>query len=124
MLYHLHYLENMMGREFMYLEWMVRFIPLLAIVCLLNLAFLLMLPMSVKELGDTRDYFEMLYNELGPMKRGEIIGLVLFSAATLLAFARPWFADIFPGMRPAYLFFVGGLLTFVLRDERSQPMLE
>lgn len=120
----IHYLENMMGREFMYLEWMVRFIPLLAIVCLLNLAFLLMLPMSVKELGDTRDYFEMLYNELGPMKRGEIIGLVLFSAATLLAFARPWFADIFPGMRPAYLFFVGGLLTFVLRDERSQPMLE
>lgn len=120
----IHYLEGMMGREFMYLDWMVRFLPLLVIVCLLNLVFLLLLPLSVKELGDTRDYFEMLYNDLGPMKRGEVIGLLLFAGATILAFARPLFADLLPGMRPAYLFFVGALLTFVLRDERSLPMLE
>lgn len=117
------YLEKLTGQEFMYVDWMTRFIPLLAIVVLLNLFILLSMPMPVERLADTKEYFTNLYKELGPMGKGETIGLVLFGTATLLAFARPLFAGLFPAMRPAYVFFIAGMLTFVLKDENDKVML-
>lgn len=117
------YIEKLTGQEFMYVDWMTRFIPLLAIVVLLNLAILLSMPMPVERLADTKEYFNNLYKELGPMGKGETIGLILFGTATLLAFARPLFAGIFPAMRPAYVFFIAGMLTFVLKDENDKVML-
>lgn len=117
------YLEKLTGQEFMYVDWMTRFLPLLAIVVLLNLFVLLSMPMPVERLADTKEYFKNLYEELGPMGKGERISLVLFATATLLAFARPLFAGLLTAMRPAYVFFIAGMLTFVLKDENDKVML-
>lgn len=117
------YLEKLTGQEFMYVDWMTRFLPLLAIVILLNLFVLLSMPMPVERLADTKEYFKNLYAELGSMGKGETISLVLFATATLLAFARPLFAGLLPAMRPAYVFFIAGMLTFVLKDEHDKVML-
>lgn len=118
------YLEKITGHEFMYIDWMGRFIPILALVTILNLIILLAIPLPIKKLGDTKEYFLGLNRELGNMSKGETISLVLFVLATLLAFARPLFADLLPAMRPAYVFFVLGMLTFVLKDEHGQVMLQ
>lgn len=118
------YLEKIIGHEFMYIDWMTRFIPLLVVVTVLNIIILMMIPTPVKTLADTKEYFDNLNKNLPKMGRGELIGLLLFTIATVLAFARPLFASLLPAMRPAYVFFICGLLTFVLKDEHKNVMLQ
>ena len=117
------YLEKLTGHEFMYLDWVIRFLPLLIIVFIVNLIFLWLIPTPAKELHGTRDYFRDMYKTFGPMKKGETIGLVVFVLATVLAFARPLFADLVPAMKPAYVFLVLGMLMFFLEDEKGEPMM-
>ena len=116
------YIEKMTGHEFMYLDWVVRFLPILACVFLLNLLFLWRLKLPAKELNGSREFFRRTYAGFGPMKKGEKTALTLFVLATILAFARPLFADILPAMKPAYCFLLLGLLTFVLKDEKGRVM--
>lgn len=118
------YLEGITGHEFMYVDWMGRFVPILLLVLALNAVFLLLIPTPIKKLSDTKEYFAKLNSELGKMKTGEWIGLILFSFATLAAFARPLFADLLPAMRPAYVFFFCGMLCFVLKDGKGNMMVE
>ena len=117
------YLEKLTGKEFMYVDWIIRFIPLLFIILLFILAFLLRLPMPVENLEGGKEYFRSVYEKLGPMKKGEKLGLWLFALATILAFIRPLYVDYLPLMKPAYVFFFFGMLTFVLRNETGQLLL-
>ena len=119
------YLENIIGREFMYIDWIGRFVPLLALVILLNLVILLRLPLEKDELPGSRKYFKKLLHDMGPMSYGEKLGLGLFLAAMLLSFLRPLYAACAPGLRPAYVFFTFGLLPFFLEGEKEhhQPLL-
>ena len=117
------YLEKMTGHEFMYVDWITRFVPLLLLIFLLNLLFLWHLPVPVKELKGTKEYFREKYASFGSMGRGEKIGLTVFSLATALAFLRPLFADFLPGLKPAYCFLLLALLMFVLYDENGNVML-
>ena len=117
------YLEKLTGKEFMYVDWIIRFIPLLFIILLFILTFLLRLPMPVENLEGGKEYFRSVYEKLGPMKKGEKLGLWLFALATILAFIRPLYVDYLPLMKPAYVFFFFGMLTFVLRNETGQLLL-
>ena len=118
------YLEKITGHEFMYIDWMGRFIPFLLITLLLNLVWLVGIRTPIQRLSDTKEYFDRLNDELGVMKKGEWIGLVLFTVATVAAFARPLFAEYLPALRPAYVFFCCGMLCFVLKDEKGEVMLQ
>ena len=117
------YLEKLTGKEFMYVDWIIRFIPLLFIILLFILAFLLRLPMPVENLEGGKEYFRSVYEKLGPMKKGEKLGLWLFALATILAFIRPLYVDYLPWMKPAYVCCFFGMLTFVLRNETGQLLL-
>ena len=117
------YLEKLTGQEFMYVDWIIRFLPLLFIILLFILLFLLRLPMPVEHLEGGKEYFRRVYAELGPMKKGEKLGLWLFALATVLAFIRPLYVEYLPLMKPAYVFFFFGMLTFVLRNEEGQLLL-
>lgn len=117
------YLEKLTGREFMYVDWVMRFLPLLFIIMFFILAFLLRLPVPVARLEGGKEYFRSVYAGLGPMKRGEKLGLWLFVLATALAFVRPLYVEFLPLMKPAYVFFSFGMLTFVLRNETGQLLL-
>jgi len=118
------YIEAMTGQEFMYFEWMLRFLPMLVLLFLLNLGFLFWLSVTGRGLPGTREYFQQLYRQFGPMRRAEKIGLFLFVLAALLAFLRPLFAAFLPGLKPAYCFLLLGMVTFILRDEVGKPLLE
>ncbi|MDO4922374.1 MAG: SLC13 family permease [Phascolarctobacterium sp.] len=117
------YLEKLTGREFMYVDWVMRFLPLLFIIMFFILAFLLRLPVPVARLEGGKEYFRSVYAGLGPMKRGEKLGLWLFVLAMALAFVRPLYVQYLPLMKPAYVFFSFGMLTFVLRNETGQLLL-
>ncbi len=118
------YIEKLTGREFMYVDWVLRFLPILLLVFLVDLFFLERLAGDARDLSGSASYFRSLYREFGPLRRGEKIGLALFLCATLLAFLRPLYAEALPGMKPAYVFLALGLLTFVLRDEKDEVMLD
>ncbi len=118
------YLEKLTGHEFMYVDWVIRFLPLLALIFALNLLFLWRLIRDLDGLPGSAAYFRGLYREFGPLRRGEAIGLTVFALATLLAFLRPLYAGLLPGMKPAYVFLTLGLLLFVLRDEKGEPMMD
>ena len=126
------YLEKLTGQEFMYIDWVMRFLPLLVLVLLLNLFFLFHLPVPVKRLAGTSEYFKEMYAQLGTIRLGEKISLVLFAvraapgsfaAATLLAFIRPLYAGWLPALKPAYVFLIMGLLAFTFEDEDGKALL-
>ena len=119
----INYLEKLTGQEFMYINWITRFLPFLFLVVLLNWLYLLHLPAPVKQLNGTKQYFQEMYDQLGGMRFGEKISLTLFVTATLLAFLRPLFVAWLPALKPAYVFFTIGFLAFSFKAEDGKPLL-
>lgn len=117
------YIEQYTGQEFMYVDWVIRFIPFLLIILLLNLFYLFSIKLSVNRIAGSSEYFNSKYKEMGIMKRGEKISLLFFLMATALAFLRPFYSELLPGMKPAYVFLIIGLLTFIAKDEKGKVLL-
>ncbi len=117
------YIEQLTGREFMYIEWVIRFLPILFVIMLVNLFYLYSIKLPVDHVNGTKSYFKETYDKLGKMGRGETLSLVLFVAATVLAFVRPLYAGILPGMKPSYVFLTLGIVAFLLKDEKDKPLI-
>jgi sodium-dependent dicarboxylate transporter 2/3/5 len=116
-------LEEYTGQEFMYIDWVIRLLPYLIIAASVLLAGMLMIPMKVKNLEGTKEFFQRNYREFGPVKRDEKICLTLFIIAITGAFARPLFADILPGLTPAYIFLSFGFISFFITAADKGPLL-
>jgi len=118
------YLEQILGHEFLYVDWCLRFTPLLFLVTLGNMLFLWHMKLPVSELAGSKEYFSDLYRSFGKMKRGEWLAATAFFLATLLSFARPLWSEYFPALKPAYIYLFFGALMFFLRDEKGKIMLD
>ena len=118
------FIEDFTGEEFMYVDWILRMIPYTVIATLTILFLMILRPMKTASLSGTKEYFEKCYSELGPMKRDEKISLALFIIAMLGSFLRPLYADILPGLIPAYLFLVLGCLNFIIVGMDKQMLLD
>ena len=119
----IQYMEQLTGHEFMYIQWIGRFVPILFVLFLVNLFFLWHLDMPVKSFRGTREEFRKMYDELGPMRTGEMWCFWIFVLAIVLAFIRPLYAATLPGLKPSYVFLILGMLLFVLRDEENREIL-
>lgn len=117
------FLEDYTGKEFMYIDWITRMLPYTIIATVVVLLMMILRPMKVTSLSGTKEYFETCYAELGPMKKDEIISLILFIVAMLGSFLRPLYAELLPGLIPAYLFLFLGCLNFVLVSIENKEML-
>lgn len=117
------FIEDYTGREFMYIDWLIRMLPYTIIVTLVVLLVMIFQPTKVRSLNGTKEYFEKAYQELGPMKRDEKISLLLFTVAMLGSFLRPLYADLLPEMVPAYLFLTLGFLNFVIISKEQHALL-
>ena len=84
---------------------------------------MLLKPMKTTSLSGTKEYFEKCYAELGPMKKDEKVSLVLFVAAMLGSFIRPLYANLMPGLVPAYLFLLLGFVNFVIYSAEKKDLL-
>ncbi len=117
------FIEEFTGREFMYVDWISRMLPYTIIATLIVLVTMLLKPMKTTSLTGTKEYFEKCYKELGPMKKDEKISLVLFIAAMLGSFIRPLYADLIPGLVPAYLFLILGFVNFIIVSAEKKELL-
>lgn len=118
------FIEEYTGKEFMYIDWIARMLPYTIIVTLIILLVMLLRPMKVTSLSGTKEYFDTCYKELGPMKRDEKISLVLFIVAMVGSFLRPLYADLLPGLVPAYLFLLLGCLNFFIIGMDKKMLLD
>ncbi len=118
------YIEEMViMREFMYIDWIVRCIPLVFFVAAPMLLLLLTTKFEYKDLPGTKEVLQAELSKLGKMNRGEITSLVLFLSAFILSLARPLFQEALPTLTANYIFLIAALLTFVLPGSKSERLL-
>lgn len=116
-------LEKLTGTEFLYAGWVVRMLPFVIALVASNLLYLLLLKQPQKALSGSRTYFLERYRALPPMERSELTSLLLFLAATALAFTRQLYAAALPGLKPAYVFLGCAMLSFSLKDGRGERVM-
>ncbi len=116
-------LEQLTGKEYMYVDWIVRMVPMQLVLLAIGLVYLLRIRPKIASLHGTREYFQSLYRQLPPMSRDEAVSLILFAAATVLAFARPLYSGLLPSLKPADVFLLFGMLTFFLPKKQGGPLL-
>lgn len=114
------YVEELTGTEFLYTDWVRALWPFALAVTVLTLVYLLLLPCKKKTLEGSKTYFSDLCKSLPKLSRAGRISLIVFAAA-LLAFTRQLYQRQFPVLKPGFVFLIGGLLMFFLRDEEKSP---
>ena len=115
--------ESVTGQEFLFLTWVMRLAPVTAVIVLVMLLFLrfAMRP-EVATLPGSEEYGRKELQALGPMKTEEKWGLALFVVAAALAFGRPLYADLVPGLTPAFAFVAMAVASFTIRT-REGPLI-
>jgi sodium-dependent dicarboxylate transporter 2/3/5 len=116
-------LQNFTGQEFMYIDWLKWMLPYTIIATAVCTVAMLIQPRKVHALEGTKDYFKKCYEELGSFKRDEKISLFIFILAMVLAFIRPLYADLIPGLAPAYVFLILGFINFFIIGEDKKQLL-
>ncbi|MDO4192643.1 MAG: SLC13 family permease [Erysipelotrichaceae bacterium] len=116
-------IEEFTQREFMYIDWIIRCVPLVAIVAVPMLLLLLSNKMEYDELPGTKEVLRTELDNMGGMNRGEKIGAALFVLAFGLSLARPLFSAVFPTLTANYIFMFAALLCFLIPAENGEPVL-
>lgn len=108
--------QSITGTEFLFVTWVTRFLPLSLTVMLVTILYVrVAFKPEIATVEGTRDYFRGQLHGLGPLSAQEKWGFGLFFCASLLAFARPLYAELMPAFSPAYAFLCLALLAFVVR---------
>ena len=110
--------DQLLGREFLFSTWIARLTPLTVLIT--GASFLYMraaFKPDVERIGGTRDYFSRELKSLGAMKTPEKWALLFFAAATLLSFTRELYAQLLPGLTPAFAFLTFAVLSFAVRHK-------
>ena len=122
-------LQEYTGKEFMYSDWLMHIIPYTVLATVVMYFGMRMLPMcrQVKRLEGTKEFFKTSYAELGPMRWEEKFCLGAFVLALILAFTRSLYADLLPGLAPAYSMLTLGFICFFVmitsKDGEKKPLM-
>ena len=117
------YLQQVTGEEFIYWHWVVRFLPLMLILVVSNIAYLLLCCKKTDSLGESKAFFIEQYKSMGKMKRDEKWALALFAVATILSFTRQFYQDLLPGLKPAYVFIICAIISFLIMQKDGERLI-
>lgn len=117
------YIQQLTGEEYMYSSWVIRFLPIMLILLLINIVFILRDIDKTDMLGGSRDYFVAEYEKMPKMNFEEKSALILFIAATVLAFTRQLYQNLLPGLKPAYVFIICAIISFLLTDKKGKRIM-
>lgn len=118
------YLEQITGQEYMYISWVIRFLPIMAVLVISNIMMLLFSARKCHDLGGSKEYFKDQYREMPPMSREEKWSLALFLLATALSFTRQFYQDYLPGLKPAYVFIICAILSFFITKKDGTRLMQ
>jgi sodium-dependent dicarboxylate transporter 2/3/5 len=109
--------------EFLFTTWVTRLTPLtIGVVAAVAVYIASALESDVRDSGRPRAFFAGEVRALGAMTGPERAALLLFVAATVLAFTRGIYGQAIPGLTPAYAFLALGLMAFTIRTD-GEPLL-
>ncbi len=118
------YLEQLTGQEYMYVSWVIRFLPIMVVLVISNIIMLLAGVKKTDELGGSKEYFIQQYKAMPKMTVQEIWSMVLFLLATVLAFTRQFYQTLLPGLKPAYVFVICAVLSFFITGNDGAPLMK
>ena len=117
------YLEQLTGVEYMYTSWVVRFLPIMIVLVVSNILMLLVGIKKEEEIGGSREFFETKFKSMPPMGLQEKASLALFAIATVLSFSRQLYQDFLPGLKPAYVFIICAIVSFLIPGEEGARLM-
>lgn len=118
------YLQNLTGQEYFYTSWVIRFLPIMIVLNIITIGFMIRDVKREEVLGQTKEYFKEQYNKLPPVSQEEISALILFVIAVVFSFGRKIYQDIFPGLKPAYVFVICAILSFLMNRKDGKPVMK
>lgn len=117
------YLQQLTGEEYMYINWVIRFLPIMLVLGVSNILFMLRDVKKGTSLGGTKEYFVEQYKSLPKMSFEEKAALCLFAIATLLSFTRQFYQDFLPGLKPAYVFITCAIISFLIVNSDGERLM-
>ena len=117
------YIQQLTGEEYMYVDWIIKFLPIMVVLIISNLLFLLLGTKRNDTLGGSRQFFENVYNKMPKMTTEEWISLILFLVAMTLSFTRQFYKDILPELKPAYSFVICALICFLVNRKNGKRLM-
>jgi sodium-dependent dicarboxylate transporter 2/3/5 len=115
--------QELIDHEFLFTTWITHLLPLTLLTAAVAFVFMrsAFRPEMDRVEGSRRYFLEQL-NLLGRLSVPELWGLGFFAAALLLAFTRQLYANLLPGLTPAFAFLACAVASFVVRH-RGEPIL-
>ena len=117
------YIQQLTGEEYIFMHWVIRFLPIVIVLFIINILFMIRDVKKDESLGGSRDFFIQEYKKMPPMKMEEKWSLALFAVATILAFTRSLYQDLLPGLKPAYAFIICGIIAFLLVNKEGKSVM-
>lgn len=118
-----NYIEKLTGSEFMYIDWVIKMLPVMVVLLLSNIAFMMLCCKKGDSVGANREFFIAEYRKLPPMSVEEKTVLALFFIATILSFSRQFYQQLLPGLKPAYSFILCAILSFLVTHKDGQQLM-
>ena len=118
------YIQQLTGSEYMYFDWVVKFLPIMIILIVSNVIYLLCIKPKNVKLEGSKEYFRQMRGNMGKMSAQEKICLALFVIATVLSFTRGLYSSLLPGLKPAYVFIACAVLSFLVRDKNKERIMK
>ncbi|MCD8082494.1 MAG: anion permease, partial [Clostridiales bacterium] len=117
------YLQQLTGSEYMYISWVIRFFPIMLVLAVSNIFFVLRDVGRKDSLGGSREYFIEQFNRLPKMSFEEAMSFLLFLLATILSFTRQLYQSLLPGLKPAYVFIICAMISFLITDKEGERLM-
>jgi sodium-dependent dicarboxylate transporter 2/3/5 len=115
--------QTVVPHEFLFMTWVTHLLPLSLAIAAVSFLFInVAFTPELEHVEGTRDYFAGELRSLGRLTVPEKWGLLLFLAATVLAFTRQFYASLLPGLNPAFAFLASAVLCFAIRH-KGEPLL-
>ena len=118
------YIQELTGAEYMYVDWVVKYAPIILILIASNIAYLLCIKPKGVCLKGSKEYFKNMRAEMGKMSGQERACLVLFIAATAMSFARGLYSSVLPGLKPAYVFITCAVISFLIKGNGGKRLMK
>ena len=117
------YIQKVTGEEFFYISWVIKLLPVSVVLVVSNILFLLRDIKKGTKIGKVEKYFEKQKDITSKMSSEEIWSLMLFFLGTFLAFARPLYQSVLPGLKPAYVFLICSILAFLITKKDGKRLM-
>ena len=119
-----NYIQELTGQEYMYMDWVIKFAPIMLVLIISNCLYLIWIKPKHEGLEGSKEYFVKVRKEMGKMSKEEIACLTIFVIATVLAFTRNLYAGWLANLKPAYVFIIAAVISFLIRDEKKEKILK